>query len=104
MILSLKNPLPKKNFLQKCPRKRELTPLNWGRSTWMKKSFQKHRIPEKKSSKDFGVLALAGLFAKRWTFYIDSSGVIRYIDKKVETSTHGEDVVRKLAELGFARR
>ncbi len=60
--------------------------------------------PEKKSAKDFGVLQLAGLFAKRWTFYIDSTGVIRYIDKHVETSTHGEDVVRKLAELGFARR
>ena len=60
--------------------------------------------PGKKSAKAFGVLALGGLFAKRWTFYIDSTGVIRYIDKQVNTSTHGEDVVRKLVELGFARR
>ena len=59
---------------------------------------------EKKSAKEFGVLPLGGLFAKRWTFYIDSNGVIRHIDKQVETATHGEDVVRKLAELGFARR
>jgi peroxiredoxin Q/BCP len=60
--------------------------------------------PGKQSAKEFGVLALGGFFAKRWTFYIDSTGVIRYIDKRVNTSTHGEDVVRKLAELGFPRR
>jgi peroxiredoxin Q/BCP len=60
--------------------------------------------PGKQGAKAFGVLGLGGLYAKRWTFYIDSKGVIRYIDKKVKTSTHGEDVVRKLAELGFPRR
>ena len=60
--------------------------------------------PGKQNAKEFGVLALGGLFAKRWTFYIDSKGVIRYIDKQVKTSTHGEDVVRKLTELAFPRR
>jgi len=60
--------------------------------------------PGKQHAKKFGVLALGGLFAKRWTFYIDSKGRIRYIDKQVNTSTHGEDVVSKLAELGFPRR
>jgi len=60
--------------------------------------------PGKQNAKKFGVLALGGLYAKRWTFYIDSKGVIRYIDKQVETSTHGEDVVRKLTELGFPKR
>lgn len=60
--------------------------------------------PGKQSAKAFGVLALGGLYAKRWTFYIDSKGVIRHVDKQVRTSTHGEDVVRKLTELGFPRR
>ena len=60
--------------------------------------------PGKQYAREFGVLALGGFFAKRWTFYIDSKGVIRHIDKQVKTSTHGQDVVRKLAELGFPRR
>lgn len=60
--------------------------------------------PGKQNAKKFGVLGLGGLYAKRWTFYIDSKGVIRYIDKQVNTSTHGEDVVSKLAELGFPKR
>jgi peroxiredoxin Q/BCP len=60
--------------------------------------------PGKRGAKAFGVLGVGGFFARRWTFYIDSTGVIRYIDKNVKTSTHGEDIVRKLAELGFARR
>jgi peroxiredoxin Q/BCP len=60
--------------------------------------------PEKQNAKKFGVLGVGGLYAKRWTFYIDSKGVIRYIDKQVDTSTHGEDVVSKLAELGFPKR
>lgn len=42
-------------------------------------------------------------FAKRWTFYIDEKGVIRHIDKDVDTETAGQDIARKLAELGFPR-
>ena len=60
--------------------------------------------PGKQNAKKFGVLGLGGLYAKRWTFYIDAKGVIRYIDKQVNTATHGEDVVKKLAELGFPKR
>jgi peroxiredoxin Q/BCP len=59
--------------------------------------------PEKVNAKAFGVLGLGGSFAKRWTFYIDRAGIIRYIDKDVETGTHGEDIVRKLGELGIGR-
>ena len=43
-------------------------------------------------------------FAKRWTFYIDEDGLIRHIDKQVNTSSAGQDIARKLAELGFPRK
>jgi thioredoxin-dependent peroxiredoxin len=41
---------------------------------------------------------------ERWTFYIDKEGVVKHIDKKVNTKTHGEDVVKKLEELGIAKK
>jgi peroxiredoxin Q/BCP len=41
-------------------------------------------------------------FANRWTFFIDKEGVIRYVDKKVNTASHGADIVAKLKELGIA--
>ena len=50
------------------------------------------------------VAGFAGLYAKRWTFYIDREGVIREIDKSVSTETAGQDIARKLGELGFPAR
>ncbi len=52
----------------------------------------------------FGVKGFAGLYAKRWTFYIDRDGIIREIDKTVNTGTAGQDIARKLGELGFPKR
>ncbi len=60
--------------------------------------------PSKENARRYGVLAPLGLYAKRWTFYIDGGGIVRRIDKSVSTKTHGEDVVRSLGELGFPRR
>ncbi len=37
--------------------------------------------------------------SKRVTFIIDKAGYIRAIDKKVNTKTHGEDVVRMLKKV-----
>ena len=59
--------------------------------------------PGKQSAERFGVLAVGGFFARRWTFYLDGEGIIRSIDKDVDTATHGEDVVRELDRLGFPR-
>jgi peroxiredoxin Q/BCP len=42
--------------------------------------------------------------ASRWTFYIAPDGKILHIDKAVKTSTAGQDVAAKLAELGVAKR
>jgi peroxiredoxin Q/BCP len=52
----------------------------------------------------WGVTSLGGLFARRWTFYIDREGVVRFIDKKVNVESAGQDIARRLAELGFPRR
>ncbi len=51
----------------------------------------------------YGVTALGGLYARRWTFYIDPEGVIRYIDKDVQTATAGQDIAERLAVLGFPK-
>ena len=50
------------------------------------------------------MLGFAGLYAKRWTFYIDIDGVIRHIDKDVETETAGQDIAKRLATLEFPLR
>jgi peroxiredoxin Q/BCP len=42
--------------------------------------------------------------ASRWTFYIAPDGTIMHIDKSVKTSTAGQDVAKKLGELGVAKR
>jgi peroxiredoxin len=49
------------------------------------------------------VLGVSG-FPLRWTFYIGADGRILEIDKKVNASTHGRDVVAKLQALGIPRR
>lgn len=50
------------------------------------------------------MLALAGAFAKRHTFYIGLDGKILAIDRDVEPGAAGDDVAARLAELGVARR
>ena len=54
--------------------------------------------PTKETARAYGVLAPSG-YASRWTFYIGADGRILDIDKGVRASTHGEDIVRRLAEL-----
>lgn len=54
-------------------------------------------------AKAYGVSGLGGLFARRWTFYIDREGVIREIDKEVNVGSAGQDIARRLGELGFPR-
>ena len=60
--------------------------------------------PSGETAKAYGVAGFGGLFAKRWTFYIDRDGMIRAIDQNVSTATAGQDIVRKLGELGFPKR
>lgn len=41
----------------------------------------------------YGVLAPSGKYARRWTFYIEGSGVIKRIDRDVSPASHGSDLV-----------
>jgi peroxiredoxin Q/BCP len=59
--------------------------------------------PEGAVARKYGVLALGGLYARRWTFYIDPEGRIRAIDKAVSPNTAGADIVRTLGELDFPK-
>jgi peroxiredoxin Q/BCP len=45
-----------------------------------------------------------GGYAKRWTYYVDKDGVLRAIDTEVATDTAGQDIARKLGELGFPKK
>jgi peroxiredoxin Q/BCP len=49
----------------------------------------------------YGVLAQRG-FANRWTFYIDKSGRIAYIDRAVNPETSAEDIIGRLGQLKVA--
>jgi len=60
--------------------------------------------PTGETARAYGVAGFAGLFAKRWTFYIDRDGTIRAIDQDVSTASAGQDIARKLGELGFPKR
>lgn len=60
--------------------------------------------PEQRVATAYGVVNSTTKFASRWTFYIGRDGRILHVDKQVNTATHGRDVVRRLAELGVARR
>ena len=60
--------------------------------------------PTKAAARAYGVTAFGGLYARRWTFYIDPDGLIRHIDTDVHVESAGQDIARKLEELGFLRR
>jgi peroxiredoxin Q/BCP len=59
--------------------------------------------PTKEMSAAYGVLSARG-FDNRWTFYIDASGTIQRIDKKVNPATAGQALVMHLEELRFPKK
>lgn len=60
--------------------------------------------PDKAVARAYGVIAPDApperQFARRWTFYIDPTGKIAFIDKLVKPATSGPDIVAKLKDLG----
>jgi peroxiredoxin Q/BCP len=54
--------------------------------------------PTKETAKAYGVLNERGT-ASRWTFYIDKTGKISYIEKTVKPDTSAEDMIVKLSDL-----
>jgi peroxiredoxin Q/BCP len=59
--------------------------------------------PGKKVARAYGVVTDKRPLPFRWTVYIGKDGKILYIDKKVSAKTHGEDVAKKLKELGVEK-
>jgi thioredoxin-dependent peroxiredoxin len=60
--------------------------------------------PGKSVAKAYGVVHGLRLFPERWTFYIGADGNIAFIDKKVSAKTHGNDIAKKLVELGVPKK
>jgi thioredoxin-dependent peroxiredoxin len=60
--------------------------------------------PEGKIARQYGVTDAVKKWASRWTFFIDKDGKVAYIDKEVKPATHADDVVKKLEELGVAKK
>jgi peroxiredoxin Q/BCP len=57
--------------------------------------------PTRRVARAYGVLGASG-FASRWTFYVGLDGRILDIDKHVRTTSHGHDVVERLAAIGIS--
>ena len=60
--------------------------------------------PTRQVALAYGVVKDGQGYAARWTFYIGTDGKILFIDKAIDPATAGEDVVRRLSELGVSRR
>ena len=60
--------------------------------------------PTRETARAYGVVREGQAFAARWTFYIGTDGRILYVDKAIDPAKAGEDIARRLAELGVARR
>ena len=67
--------------------------------------------PEKQAAEAYGVLPPvnperpdAPRYARRHTFYIGPDGKILFVDRMVKTATAGEDLAKKLEELGVKKR
>ena len=56
--------------------------------------------PGKKVAKAYGVVTEKRKFPFRWTIYIGKDGKILYVDKKVNPGSHGDDIAKKLKQLG----
>jgi peroxiredoxin Q/BCP len=58
--------------------------------------------PDKSVATAYGVVHEGRPVAERWTFYIDKNGIIKAIDKKINTKQAGADLASKIKELGLA--
>lgn len=60
--------------------------------------------PEGDVARAYGVVSAERQFAQRWTFYIGGDGKILHVDKDVNASTAGEDVLARMTELNVSKR
>ncbi len=57
--------------------------------------------PTKEVAEAYGVVTAERALPYRWTYIIGGDGNILRIDKEVNPSTAGQDLVRHMAELGI---
>ena len=57
--------------------------------------------PTKEVAEAYGVVTAERALPYRWTYIIDGNGKILRIDKEVNPSTAGQDLVRHMPELGI---
>ena len=57
--------------------------------------------PTKEVAEAYGVVTAARALPYRWTYIIGGDGKILRIDKEVNPSTAGQDLVRHMTELGI---
>lgn len=60
--------------------------------------------PTKATATAYGVVHEGRAVPERWTFYIDKNGVIREIDKKINTEQAAPDTIAKLQALGLVAK
>jgi len=60
--------------------------------------------PDTKVARAYGVVHEGRERPERWTFVIDKEGVVRKIDKMVNTKNHGADIAKALESLGVAKK
>ena len=53
---------------------------------------------------DYGVVGPLRPFPRRWTFFIDSDGIIVHIDTEVTPATAGPAIADTLEQLGIPRK
>jgi thioredoxin-dependent peroxiredoxin len=59
--------------------------------------------PDRKVAKAYGLVDKDDGYPKRWTMFIDKDGVLKHIVKEVNTAKHGDEIVKKLEEMGVAK-
>ncbi len=60
--------------------------------------------PSKRTAEAYGVVHPARAVAERWTFYIGSDGKVKAVDKMINTKQAGQDIAKKLEELGVPKK
>jgi len=59
--------------------------------------------PDRKVALEYGLIVGDKKTPVRWTVYVSKEGKIAFIDKDVKPVSHGETVLKKLAELGVEK-
>jgi len=60
--------------------------------------------PDGDVARAYGVVSPERQLPRRWTFYIGGDGRILYVDKEVNATTAGAQVVERLAALDVPKR